>query len=223
MVTNADKSRGEFKTQILLLTALATVLLLQPFVEGWGLAGGIAMQISFLLVLVFGANVGQPSRWLVVVIRFTAGAAFVAGNVVQFYPATWLGLITPILYIAVFGLVTGRLLAFVLGGGVVNSSKLCGAISAYATIGVAWGLVYLVVELAASGSFSAPGAEELEAPDFVYFSLVTLSTLGYGDIAPVSRIARSLATFEAMFGQMYLAILVARLVGLSAVRQESGK
>ena len=61
-----------------------------------------------------------------------------------------------------------------------------------------------------------------DASDYLYFSLVTLTTLGYGDIAPIHPITRSLATTEAVFGQFYVAVIVARLVSLVILERERG-
>jgi len=212
-------ARSDLRAQILLLAALVSVLALQPFVRHMGLAGGLALQVAFFAALVFGANIGRPAPRMIAVVRVAAGAALVGGTVVQFYQTPWLSLLVPALYIAAFGLVIARLLAFVLGDSGVSASRLCGGISAYVMIGVAWGLVYLLAERVTPGSFSAGGVEPLDASDLVYFSLVTLSTLGYGDIAPAAQGVRSLATLEALAGQLYLAVLVARLVGLGGRRR----
>jgi voltage-gated potassium channel len=97
------------------------------------------------------------------------------------------------------------------------------AICAYLLIGVAWAYAFAFVELRHPGSFSAalfqrptgnmaPLLASLHT--FVYYSFVCLTTTGFGDILPVSEGARSLSVMEAVFGQLYMAILVARLVGL---------
>ncbi len=97
------------------------------------------------------------------------------------------------------------------------------AICAYLLIGVAWAYAFAVVELRHPGSFSAALFQRSAANmapllaslhTFIYFSFVCLTTTGFGDILPVSEGARSLAVMEAVFGQLYMAILIARLVGL---------
>ena len=120
-------------------------------------------------------------------------------------------------------LTAGVLLKVVLGKGPVTGDKLSGAVCVYLLIGVIWSLLFGILEIAAPGSlrFSDADAGVQEAlrtgaPQgaTTYFSFVTLTTLGYGDIVPVSQAARSLAAVEALLGQLYLTILVARLVGL---------
>ena len=66
------------------------------------------------------------------------------------------------------------------------------------------------------GSYDFAGEQMLsvDTNDFVYYSMVTLTTLGYGDITPLSASARALAAMEALVGQIYLTVIIARLVGL---------
>ncbi len=105
----------------------------------------------------------------------------------------------------------------------VTFDLISAAICAYLLIGVAWAYAFAVVELRHPGSFSAalfqrptgnmaPLLASLHT--FIYFSFVCLTTTGFGDILPVSEGARSLSVMEAVFGQLYMAILIARLVGL---------
>jgi hypothetical protein len=100
----------------------------------------------------------------------------------------------------------------------VDADLICGAISVYLLIGVTFGFAYVCLNALAPGSFSGVEAglarpQEL-VRDFNYFSFVTLTTLGYGDITPQSYQAGVLAYLEAIVGQVYLAVLVARLVGM---------
>jgi len=102
------------------------------------------------------------------------------------------------------------------------------AISVYLLIGFCWSLLYILIFLNQSDAFSFGGSPDVGAtlaahpersfPIFVYFSLTTISTVGFGDITPVSLSARYAAVAEAITGQFYLAILVARLVGMQMSR-----
>jgi voltage-gated potassium channel Kch len=95
-----------------------------------------------------------------------------------------------------------------------------GSISVYLLIGVAWAYVYSALESTSPGSFhyaqqtSSLDTSPVPLSLVVYYSYVTLATLGYGDITPVTTPAQSLAVLEAITGQFYLTILVARLVGI---------
>ena len=106
---------------------------------------------------------------------------------------------------------------YTLKGGKPNSEHVFAALSAYLLAGYFFALFYWIVEDLVRGSFFMQGYGVLEVKfslqQAVYFSFVTLSTLGYGDIVPLSTVARGIAVGEAILGQLYLAVLVARLVG----------
>lgn len=104
----------------------------------------------------------------------------------------------------------------------IDAEHLCAALSAYLLVGVCWGVIYVaVVRLQPDAMLfaGAPLAHGLGMGDAIYFSFVTLATLGYGDLAPATAVMRGLAVFEAIIGQLYLAIMVARLVGLQTALQ----
>jgi hypothetical protein len=103
-------------------------------------------------------------------------------------------------------------------GVAVDQERILAALDAYLLAGLLFGLAYRVLELVWPGSFG--GARPLDLGGALYFSFVTLATLGYGDIVPVSPPARGLSVVEAVSGQMYLAVLVARLVSLYAQRRD---
>ncbi len=96
--------------------------------------------------------------------------------------------------------------------------RIVGAICVYLMIGLAWAKVYETLEAVVPGSFGFPAhthPSTVSLAHFTYLSFVTLTTLGYGDITPTTAVARTLAWLEAVTGQLYLAITVARLVALS--------
>jgi hypothetical protein len=83
--------------------------------------------------------------------------------------------------------------------------------------GIGWAHAYHLTGVLHPGSFNSNGSEMSHVLDYVYFSYVTLSTVGYGDITPVRPIARVLSMGEALTGQLYLAVLIARLVAMEVV------
>ena len=99
--------------------------------------------------------------------------------------------------------------------GTVNLNKIVGAVCIFLLLAVLWAMLYQFLEVMTHGSFSGIASDpiHLHLHRFVYFSLVTLTTLGYGDIAPATPLAGILATLEAVAGVFYMAILVAALVG----------
>lgn len=98
----------------------------------------------------------------------------------------------------------------------ITVDTLYGAVGVYFLIGLAFAAVYEIIELWVPQSFSGALTENSALEHLVYFSFVTLATLGYGDIAPVSSPARTLAILEAIAGIVYTTVLLARLVALHA-------
>lgn len=112
----------------------------------------------------------------------------------------------------------------------VTADNVAGAICAYLFIGLGVGMTYTIIESLSPHSFTASTpdlskvlADAASRPaTLTYFSFITLTTAGYGDIVPATPLTRSLAGLEAMLGQFYLAVLVAGLVGIRASRRGDG-
>jgi len=121
--------------------------------------------------------------------------------------AMTLGIWTPIGLLA-----AAAALRFAMGATQVDSEHLYAALSAYLLAGIYFGLLYWVLEKINAGTFAVPG--EFSQSSAIYFSFVTLATLGYGDIVPRAEVARALTIVEGIGGQLFLAVLVARLVSL---------
>lgn len=104
----------------------------------------------------------------------------------------------------------------VLFTGPIDANRIVGAVCIYLLMGLIWALMYLFIAQAVPGAFN--GVEQLvwydNFADIAYFSFVTLTTLGYGDISPVAPVARFLVYMEAVVGVFYMAILVASLIGV---------
>jgi hypothetical protein len=108
-----------------------------------------------------------------------------------------------------------RMLIFIYSHKEVTRDLIIGAAVVYLLMAIMWTFVFTVVETLHPGSFNLPEGQSMEAGEhFIYFSFVTLTTLGYGDITPVTRLARNLCTLEAVIGQLYLVVQVAWLVGV---------
>ena len=103
-------------------------------------------------------------------------------------------------------------LRFAITSEVVSSETIYAALGTYLLAGVFFGQIYWSLESAAPGSFVGP--DPFTDNRAIYYSFVTLATLGYGDYLPRTDLARGIATFEVIGGQLYLAVLVARLIGL---------
>jgi hypothetical protein len=92
---------------------------------------------------------------------------------------------------------------------VITADLIYCAISIYLLIGILWAGIYTVLEGISPGSFSVTS----ETADLLYFSFVTLTTVGFGDVAPLSVLSRRLAVFEAAMGSIYMAVIIAMIVG----------
>lgn len=107
----------------------------------------------------------------------------------------------------------------VFGKGAKVRDRLWGAVALYMLLGLVWAVAYEMVDLHIPNAYTGIGSKDT-APVYqwvwVYFSFSTLTTVGYGDITPVARLARSLSNMEALIGQLYPAIVLARLVSLPA-------
>ena len=108
-----------------------------------------------------------------------------------------------------------QMLIFIYGQKEVTRDLIVGAAVVYLFMALMWTFIFVVVETLHPGSFNLPEGVDIEATrQFVYYSFVTLTTLGYGDITPITSMARSLCILEAVIGQLYLVAQVAWLVGV---------
>ena len=99
-------------------------------------------------------------------------------------------------------------------GNEISANRVVGTVSLYLLLGVLWAILYAIVEQISAGSFSGMSEPLTQgwSSDWLYFSFVTMTTLGYGDITPVHRIARTLSWLQAVVGQFYVAVVIAWLV-----------
>lgn len=98
--------------------------------------------------------------------------------------------------------------------GRVTSMRIQGALAGYLLFGLGWAHAYQLVSYANPSKMFATQVQLRTVSDWIYYSFATLTTLGYGDIVPISRVSRMLAVGEAMAGQLYLTVLVSGLVAL---------
>ncbi len=112
--------------------------------------------------------------------------------------------------------ITTLILLSVIKAAQVTIETLYGAVAAYVLLGITWGDLYFLIETLRPSSFTSPlmAGSQISGPNFIFFSFVTLTTIGYGDIVPASPIAKSFVILEAVTGIMYPAIMIARLIAL---------
>ena len=201
-----------------LLGGLLVALLIAPLtVENFPKISGF-MLTGTLLVSVLSLAASKRvfiAAWLLV------AAKVVLDIVAIVYPEVSVQVVEAIIMFAFFILATAFAFQRVLEDEYVDINRIAGAISIYMLIGLIWTSLYFFLSLLDPQSFNGLSDTSSAAlklhdtiyMDLLYYSYVTLSTLGYGEITPASRAAQSLSYLEAICGVMYVAVLVAALVG----------
>jgi len=176
-------------------------------------------NLFFSLILITGAFAATKNRIFRMLVVVWGILAFVLVWVRHLFPYQTLIFVTTCLSLIFMVLLSMLILAQVFREGPTTSHRITGAIAVYLLLGVIWSQAYYLIALTAPDAFSiqgsfAPGDTEAIQLHLFYFSFITLTTLGYGDIVAVYPMARSLVILEAVTGQLYPAILLARLVSL---------
>ena len=215
-----DRKLGRFGT---LLASLVVLLAVTPFAQVLQINLPASRMLSSVVLLV-GVYSLRQRTWV-----FRAGVAlaivaFASSWLSQRFDVTALVLLDFSATSTFLMLLTAQILSAMLAVEKVTLDTVMGGICIYMLIGMIWVSLYSALEYAVPGSYTMAGVAVSELPDalheahrypeLMYFSFVTLTTLGYGDIVPTHAIARALATGEAVLGQVYLAVFVASLVGL---------
>jgi hypothetical protein len=211
-----------------LLSVLTLLLLAYPF---WprNILGIATLDVVLWGVLIAAIYAVSHSRALLSTALVLGIPTFLADLVVFIVETHRWMLISCLLDLLFVLFVTSVVIGNVMKKERVSSNKIFGAICGYLLLGLLWAFIYGALELTFPGSFQgiadqavADGPHFAAMDQFIYYSLVTLSTLGYGDITAVTHAARSLSSTEAIVGQLYMAILVARLIGLHIIESRSG-
>lgn len=206
--------------------------------ETWEARANLSFFLGLLVVLVFVlplTNLVEEHFNLYIDIAYTvmlvSGIAIGWGRSKLFYAAVvvgaigvgvrWLSLWNPAFLLfreptglAAIVLMIAILLRKVFEKGAVSASRIQGAVAAYLLIGLCWANAYAILSRHHPGAFAASLTPPATVTAWTYFSFMTLTTVGYGDIVPVAPVARMLAMGEALSGQLYLTVLLARLVAL---------
>jgi hypothetical protein len=218
-------NRGRSYDCVWLLGSLIGVFVLQPYLGVFSslpipvlsrIDSRVLGVIAFSAVLLLGVKAVSDRRGQIWTAIGVATPAFIAN---------WLSIAVPtapqllhtasnLLMIGFLGYVGVSLLRYVVSTSEVSKDQLAGAVSIYFILGIAWSLVYSLIELKTPGSFNGLGSPDMVGSDLMYYSFVTLTTLGYGEITPATLEARVFAALEAVFGVIYIATLVSRLVSL---------
>jgi ion channel len=213
-----------------LLAFIIAAFLVRPLVGDSG-AGPLmfsGVMLALLLMALYNIDVDElvGDRDLLLaqkrrrrILGYTLGISAIAARLLAtFSPDRSLYLADSIVWLLLFGFITWNELRAVLKQKEITREVISMSISTYLLFGLTFGLFYITLRDLQPNAFSfgsgAPLTEQQAIPVMIYFSLTTLSTIGFGDITPITLQARYAAVAEGITGQFYLAILVARLVGM---------
>ena len=194
------------------LAALVAIIIV-PAIVPIGPTGRVLGDAIVSLMLVSGAaTVGERPRTVLIVVGIAVITLLVRWAS-WLLPTAGLAVWREVATLASLVALCGVVLALVLRRGSITTRRIEGAIVVYLLLGFSWAQAYGLVAPWQPGAFAGAVGGRGSLP-FLYYSFVTLTTTGYGDIMPVHPLARALAVLEALTGQLYLAILLARLVSL---------
>ena len=209
-----------------LLICIVSFLLIFPFYQDIAYSR-IIFNLFFTAILIFSILPFLKKEESLKIACILALPILLVSWGKTFSPYLWLFFpgIEDLFLIIFFGYILFILLLGIVRATKITTNLIFGSICIYLLIGLQWAFIYSLLENIYPGSFqsdfndfsTAGGLPEQLSIRFFYFSYTTLSTLGYGDITPVTPPAQMISAMEALAGQFYLAVLVARLVGLYLV------
>jgi Ion channel len=215
---------GEWSLRALLVVLAVDVFVVAPLAQGGTLP--VLQPVVQSIVLLSGTLIAFRSRGIVPTV---VGTLAVAGLVVHWtyhaHPTVGVGRADTALSLAFTAIITVLTVLEVFRAGRITVYRIEGAVAAYLLVAYVWALAYQLLALSDPVAFTFPATAGPQTLRFrlLYFSLTTLTTVSYGDITPLNPLARSLAAFEGMVGQLFPVLLLARLVSLELYyRQDDG-
>jgi hypothetical protein len=199
---------------VLLVMLAVTIFVLPLFISSFGDTGRTLIEVFFVLVLLSGAWAIAEDRSVALVVAALAVAAAALAWLPMPFPGAASALVHQVAAIVAVILLAIMVAVRVFSPGRITTDRIMGAVALYLLIGVIWGNAYEIVAQLEPRAFAGTVDPPSGAARWFYFSFVTLTTVGYGDITPVARAAQVLAIAEALIGQLYPAIILARLVTL---------
>lgn len=199
------------------LITLISYFIASPFLTG-NLISNFLLSAIFSVFVIVCINASTENRLL-----YISTIVFGVLSLVSYWDKTFFGISSLfkvhhyLVNIIFMSLICYAVLTRVASQKNVTGDTMFGAISGYFLIGLAWTFIYLTINTMSQNAFTnnVPFASEHELEQhFVYYSFVTLATVGYGDIVAVSDVARTFSWLEAVVGQIYLAVWISQLVGL---------
>jgi len=198
---------------VFLLAAIVSMIIGSPFIRDV-IPYRVITDIFFTVIIICGIYAVSRQKVDVYTALALATPMFIGIWSAHLYQSP-----TPLLVGQLFaafftGFVISRLLRFIFHEHEVTKEVIYAAVVVYLLMAMMWAFAYLILEYFYPDSFSIARGSSRDTFQFLYFSFVTITTLGYGDIAPLTQKASSLTILEAVTGQIYLVVVVAWLVGM---------
>jgi len=194
---------------IYIILAIVLVMLVNPFIRQTGKIGYFFATMLITMIPLASYHALTEDRKRAITILLIAAPFVILDGINMFFANRYLMVVAysfaTILYFYIVVLLVRNLLS----QRIITANLIYCAISIYLLIGIMWAGLYVVLEGISPGSFSGIS----DTADLVYFSFVTLTTVGFGDVAPLSILVKRLAVFEAAMGGIYMAIIIAMIVG----------
>lgn len=205
------RSKLQSRPDLFLLLSLLLAILLTPVFDRDGWRRLVLAGVTFMPVILSTIRLSQLKLWAwpsLVLMVINMGFVF-AGN--TFHSQAWTG-IRWVFLAAFFGLTAAGLFSNLRSSRIITQVHLYTAVNIYLLLGLLWTSLYLAMDAFYPGSIQTGNHPAERDTELLYFSLITLSTTGYGDIVPLGGEARILAALEGMTGVLYIAITVALLI-----------
>lgn len=204
---------------LFLLILLLTLIVVVPFIGDYS---GFRIVVDMFATGVFIAAMYAISekRHQLILALFLVVPTILTLWIDYFTTGNWTFFVSEICGVLFFGFAIVFVVNYIRSQRDVTTEIIFAAVVVYLLMAMLWADLYRMLETLTPGSFAMPGGEiKNDRILFLYFSLVTITTLGYGDMTPVTDQAAGLASVEAIAGQIYLVVLVAYLVGMHVSKQ----
>lgn len=204
-----------------LLLALVVLVVLYPFLEPFA-AGRAAIAVFDLVVLLLALRAARASGPEARVGYWLVWPAMALHMLAAFFPSPWLVPANFATQAAFHGFVVVCLLRYVLRDDIMTLDEMFAAAGLYVLMAFVFAYLYALVETFVPGAFYINPANDPDGStgwwELLYFSFTCLSSVGFGEITPVSHHARSLVMIQQMLGVLYIALVISRLVAMQAAR-----
>lgn len=212
MFVNRRVGKNHWRINLLLLFCIVFLFIVGPALISFN----EAKAISFLFLTLLIVSGISAADYRIVTYRILQSIGVVALLILWldvFYEHELLQSLSLILISLIFTLITIALITQIASSRIVTTDVLLSAVNGYLLIGIVGALLYAVIDKYDPNSLSQNMSSQDGISEFVYFSYVTLTTLGYGDLVPVSKAAKALSILLSISGPLYLSILIAMLIG----------